>query len=394
MCSSETLPGILSIVKRIMILIQIVVPILLIVFASISLIKLLKNPEEKNGIKKIINQFIAAVIIFFIPLLVNVVMILAGDSNEISSCWNNASEKIILSTTYSPIEEKEKKKFIPNAKDYEAGRGELDFSCTSNTVKAQFSCETLKIVEKHLYDLNADNFHSVINSVGGFENYAKSVGGIFGEYYGKKMPNETVADFQKACEYVLGWMYMYGWDYKNGFEASEGEHVKWGGRGHDYSKDAFYYNTKVKWKRKYVPDSGTTTNFDNVISTKNTNGETYAMASECGDLAGFVYNKLGLNVKFKSSDIQKVSLKDVRVGDEILFGNKRGQGHNAIVGEVYSDHIVVYDGARMVTEDKNYKRIVYIPTNSNTETDLAAIRQYVTWCDEWWIRRHHDFKES
>ena len=64
MCSSEFLLGIFSVVKRIILLIQILVPIILIVFASVSLIKLVRNPEEKNGIKKIINQFIAAIIVF------------------------------------------------------------------------------------------------------------------------------------------------------------------------------------------------------------------------------------------------------------------------------------------------------------------------------------------
>ncbi len=121
MCTNQSLQGIFSIVKRVMLLIQIIVPILLIVFASISFMKLVKNPEERNGTKRIINQFIAAVIVFFIPILVNVVMNLAGDNNEISSCWMSASDKNIINTTYNSSGEKERKKIIYDAVEYEKG---------------------------------------------------------------------------------------------------------------------------------------------------------------------------------------------------------------------------------------------------------------------------------
>ena len=94
-------------------------------------------------------------------------------------------------------------------KEQEKTHGKMNFSCTSDNVKAQFSCSTLKIVEKHLYDVNAQNFHQVINSYGGFDNYAKSLGGIFSEYYGKKLNIETETEFQKVAEYTFGWMYMY-----------------------------------------------------------------------------------------------------------------------------------------------------------------------------------------
>ncbi len=120
-CQDSSLLPILSIVKRIMFLIQIIVPILLLVWATISFIKLVKNPEEKNGIKKIVNQFLAAGIVFFVPLIVNVVMMMLGDTNDISSCWLAADDIISISNEYQAVNEKEKKKIIPNAEDYEKG---------------------------------------------------------------------------------------------------------------------------------------------------------------------------------------------------------------------------------------------------------------------------------
>ncbi len=127
-CNDSSLQSILSIVKRIVLLIQIFVPILLIIFASISFIKLVKNPEEKNRIKKIINQFIAATIVFFIPVIVNAVMMMLGESNDISSYWNSANEKMSTGTEYIMIDDKEKQSIIQNAKDYEVGGVHLNYS--------------------------------------------------------------------------------------------------------------------------------------------------------------------------------------------------------------------------------------------------------------------------
>ena len=120
-CNNSSIYSILAISKNILQIIQIIIPILLMIFATISFIKLVKNPEEKNGIKKIINQFLAAIIIFFIPVIVNVVMGIVGDNTEFSSCWNSLPNKIDISTEYIPIGNKEKKQIISSPNGYEKG---------------------------------------------------------------------------------------------------------------------------------------------------------------------------------------------------------------------------------------------------------------------------------
>ena len=92
-CNSGMLSVVLPAVKNIMLIIQIVAPILLIVMATIELIRLTANPDDKKGIKNIINKFIAAAIIFFIPVFINVVMGLVGENTNFSSCWNNAADQ-------------------------------------------------------------------------------------------------------------------------------------------------------------------------------------------------------------------------------------------------------------------------------------------------------------
>ena len=91
-CKDVTLLPILSVVKKTMFLIQIIVPIILIVWTAISFINLVFNPDDKKQLKPLINRALAAVIIFFIPLFFNIVMDLVGDKTDISSCWEQASD--------------------------------------------------------------------------------------------------------------------------------------------------------------------------------------------------------------------------------------------------------------------------------------------------------------
>ncbi len=385
----NSLNSIFYIVKNILNMIMIIVPILLIIFGSISFVKLVKNPEEKNGVKKIINQFLAAAIVFFVPLTVNVVMGMLGDGNDISRCWNEAN-KIEKASYISNEKEKNKKKIVSNASEYEKGiPGQLDFSCTSNVIKGQLSCDTLKVVEKHMHELNANNFYDVINNQyhGSFEEYAKSVGGIFGEYYGKQIEGRTVADFQMACEYVLGWMYMYGWTYwgsptvfwKNGFYEN-------------YDKSKVQYYNEGAYKNNQ--------NFDLLISAKRGVNN---MASACGELEIFAYDKMGIS---RAKQLPKVSrLRDLKVGDGVYFFNHKvdktsekdwGIGrHNVIVGEVYDDHLVFYDVGGTFPASGNYKRPVYFPNESKGESDMDAIRKEYPYYDknvDWGMRRFYDFE--
>ncbi len=396
MSCSIILNNILYVFKNISNLIFILSPILGIISLAILLVKMASNPDDKKGLKKIKNILMAIVIIFFIPTIVTALLYIIGEDNEAVACYFNSSEIITNGEAkYIQIEDKEKKSLIEDPSNYEKGVPKtMNFSCKSNTVKANFSCETLSIVEKHMNDINAQNFNNVINQYGGFDNYAKNVGGIFGEYYGKKIEGRTEKDFQMASEYVIGWMYMYGWDYMNG----GGRHVKWGGG--NYTADAFYANGG--FQGKYVSDSNTGrgggTNFDNIISGKN--GGTGRMASECGDLEIFVYNKL--NIARTKQLPKPTALKDLKVGDCIYFFDHRvdknsekswGMGkHNAVVGEVYNDKIVIYDAGSYLQYNRDYKRTVLIPSNYSEEADYAAIKKEFGY-DGWGIRRWYEFQK-
>ncbi len=73
-------------------IIQFVVPAILIVMAAINLTQLMINPDDpqKKKFNALKNKFIAAVIVFFIPMLFNVFFSFMPDSFEMANCWEEA----------------------------------------------------------------------------------------------------------------------------------------------------------------------------------------------------------------------------------------------------------------------------------------------------------------
>ena len=106
LCDDYVLATFLVIIRRVIDLIQLLAPIILLIAALIQFIKMVINPDDdKKGKKKILNSFLSAIIIFFIPLIINLTMkIIAeygdvGINNEgevtafnLSACWNSVNE--------------------------------------------------------------------------------------------------------------------------------------------------------------------------------------------------------------------------------------------------------------------------------------------------------------
>ena len=90
-CRDPALLPFLSVVRNIMRILQIAVPIILIVSGVIGLVQIIISPDNKMGIKPLINKIIAAIVVFFIPVFINVVMNILGENTNISSCWEEAS---------------------------------------------------------------------------------------------------------------------------------------------------------------------------------------------------------------------------------------------------------------------------------------------------------------
>ncbi len=114
-CGDYGLASMLSVVQRVMGMIQIVVPICLLVGATLMFVKMMLNPEEKKHTKAIINCVLASLIVIFLPMIVNITMGWLDDSFNVTACWNVASqtEEMIEWQTGDSAGTSEKEKDIP-----------------------------------------------------------------------------------------------------------------------------------------------------------------------------------------------------------------------------------------------------------------------------------------
>ena len=130
-CATPALGAALSAFKRIISLIQIIVPIMLMVALVIHIINLVKKPDDDKVKKKAINSFIAAFIVFFIPMLIDVVMNMLGENYSFSSCWNHINDPGTTTSYVDPYEGQKRSGFISDPKDYEKGQKRSSSSSSS-----------------------------------------------------------------------------------------------------------------------------------------------------------------------------------------------------------------------------------------------------------------------
>lgn len=92
-CTDYALAGYLDIIKQVINIVHIVVPIILIIMGIIKFSKMVVNPDDKKEYKQILNMAISAVLVFFIPYIMNLVISLLPDNKfDIAKCWEQSSE--------------------------------------------------------------------------------------------------------------------------------------------------------------------------------------------------------------------------------------------------------------------------------------------------------------
>lgn len=137
-CGDYNFISILVILKRILAIMQVVVPIILILSCIWGLIKMMINPEDKKGLPSIRNKFLAALIFIFIPFTVNLVLVWTDEAFSISACWATAEEyKAELDDTQAydvKTSTNEKKTALNSIDDYDfSGSNRNDNTGTSTS---------------------------------------------------------------------------------------------------------------------------------------------------------------------------------------------------------------------------------------------------------------------
>ena len=88
----------MSFIKAILNIIRLVVPIGLIGYTTFEVIKKVINPDDKDFFKRISGRIIAAVIVFFVPVIVSFILKIidigtgntTASSNSLGRCWDKA----------------------------------------------------------------------------------------------------------------------------------------------------------------------------------------------------------------------------------------------------------------------------------------------------------------
>ena len=380
-CTDSAILGFVKIFKTIFLMIEVLAPVFLVLSLGYLIFRLVTHKDEKDLDKtkmRIQNAVTATLIVFFIPLFINLIMLALGENFEVTACWKNAeTAKVFGSSRYITKKETRKKSgsFIINPDNYKYDYNDnpnekysnFAFSGGSSSYSSGpykgklFSPETLKIVNAHKDDFNYYNFHSFMKAHGGVDNYISGLGGVFTKYYGKNVKVKNKEEFHEVSEYVYGLMTMWGFDYKGSHK-----YCKWGGKcgGTKASSDAFYPSGLIYHK---MSDSH---HFDKTISGKTKNG--LAMNTCCNKSVDMVFNKAGFtnirsyNYKATCAKRRYGSLNDAQVGDIIHFfkspinptgspSSWHGWYHVAYIGEVYPDKVVGYDGGSYFTKNRNYK---------------------------------------
>lgn len=96
-CSDIQLLNILRIIKMGITTITIIVPVILVIFIILDILKTTASGDvdTKKLFAKISKKVIAAVVIFLLPVVLNVVLSLFGDDLYYVNCYNNANKEYI-----------------------------------------------------------------------------------------------------------------------------------------------------------------------------------------------------------------------------------------------------------------------------------------------------------
>ena len=130
-CSTPGLSRLLQILKNILTLIQIIGPILLIIYMVITFTKLVTNPDEKKYKKNLKNELIALLFLFAVPVIINASMAMVDNSFSVSRCWNSISN-YSGDATYKKATAKELGALYSKRSDYEDG-DERKYATVSET---------------------------------------------------------------------------------------------------------------------------------------------------------------------------------------------------------------------------------------------------------------------
>ena len=293
-------------------------------------------------------------------------------------------EEPVATQDPAPVKPKTNKPAIRKASDGTDTVGNMEKTRLRNG-KPHLRAKTISIINAHNRDFTYKTYKKVIKNKGGLINYIQKLGGVFNAY-GKRINKNgniarvkvsTAADLQAAAEFVYGLFMIWGPDYDSGQV-----HHDWNGN------DAFY---KGLPNRKAIRGySGRKiqkmlqrqlSNTDDFRTSCNTAINTFNKSTTLEDMHGASYQpktQLAMSRKNYNKNKGKITKwSDLRVGDVVHFLAANGSWrHVALVGEVYSDYIVLYDGGSRFMKNRQYKFAI---PRKNDKKLRGTYKSYSSW---------------
>ena len=133
-CNSDILKVVVGPLKNLMLVFQILGPVLCICSILYTFIRLLRFLDDNKTFVRIRNSFKALIILFFIPLLVNIVISMVD--SKYSFCYDEMPEYTYTNATYKEITSYERKLIIQEStSEYELGIKDEDKNTDNYIVK-------------------------------------------------------------------------------------------------------------------------------------------------------------------------------------------------------------------------------------------------------------------
>jgi len=233
-----------------------------------------------------------------------------------------------------------------------------------------FTSSTAAIVKNHRNDFNVYNFQQKMKEYGGYENYLKSLGGVFAKWAGKTANVKSAKELQEIAEYEWGIMTMWGFDYCNYQSSHYGKWLADDGVG----SDAYYPKGTDSGRKENSSYMG----IDTVAS-----GNGRGMTVNCNLGVDWLLRKAGLftandpdsydfsalmnkgaKIITKASDLQPGDLiqcftSGINRGGSVSSWWGGGYFHITIVGErdEKAGTITLYDSGHLFTDSGKWKNV-------------------------------------
>lgn len=175
-CSDYAIAGTLNLLYKILKMVRVIVPIILILFASINIGKLMINPDDKKGVGSIVKKIMAAIIIFIIPNFLDIVVHFntLSDTTEtnfsVLSCFTNSetSSKSIGLAVYKEGAGTEKGTGLSGMFGDLSGLKNYTNSSGSSGVAGEGAEKLINIAKKEIGNNEADGTHMKYETYMGF----------------------------------------------------------------------------------------------------------------------------------------------------------------------------------------------------------------------------------